>query len=262
MADGRKEGPDSIFSTGRITALCSRTDGFRAADGRTGSDGLVILRDVPGFDFGMDFYNPDGSGGMMCGNGGRCIVAFASFLGITPSDGKTYRFLAPDGPHTGIILSSDAGRMIVRISMRDARGAREVLGGWFIDTGTRHFVRFVDDVETVDVEAEGPVYRHAAEFAPAGANVNFVSPGGTDGSIKVRTFEKGVEAETLACGTGMIASAIVSYLRGSDAVEDGAYIHTRIQARAARLEVDFTASSDPDSPARDIFLTGPADLIR
>ena len=97
--------------------------------------------------------------------------------------------------------------------MKDVDGVTPVLGGYFLDTGTRHFVKFVPDVEAVDIASEGPALRHAPEFAPAGANVNFVQllPGG---GIKVRTFEKGVEGETLACGTGITASALASAFAG------------------------------------------------
>lgn len=198
-----------------ISALCDRGSGFRAADGRVGADGLMILGQEPGFDFRMEFYNPDGSSGMMCGNGGRCIVAFADFLGLVPSEGKIFRFIAADGVHTGEILSRDGGLWEVRLGMIDCLEYGPALDGWFLNTGTRHFVKFLDcgeALESLDIDAEGPRYRHDPAFAPVGANANFVSvlP---DGRLKVRTFEKGVEAETLACGTGLTACALASWLR-------------------------------------------------
>ena len=194
-----------------IGRICDRRGGFRAADGRTGADGLMILTaaEPARADFRMEYYNSDGSGGMMCGNGGRCIVAFADFLGLKPSDGNSFVFEAPDGLHTGEIISRQNRRCTVRLKMIDAFGLRRVLGGWFLNTGTRHFVLFKEDADKVDVASEGSRLRHDAEFAPEGANVNFVSRM-PDGALKIRTFEKGVEAETLACGTGITAAAIAA----------------------------------------------------
>ncbi len=175
------------------------------------ADGLMILGADAEADFSMEFYNPDGTGGMMCGNGGRCIVAFADSLGIRPADGKLYRFRAPDGPHEAEILSRSDGRLTVRLKMIDVHEFYPVLDGWFVNTGTRHFVKFVPDADAVDVESEGRRLRWDEAFAPIGANVNFVSFD-PDGTLRVRTFEKGVEGETLACGTGITASALAAYL--------------------------------------------------
>ena len=175
------------------------------------ADGLMILGADAEADFSMEFYNPDGTGGMMCGNGGRCIVAFADSLGIRPADGKLYRFRAPDGPHEAEILSRSDGRLTVRLKMIDVHEFYPVLDGWFVNTGTRHFVKFVPDSDAVDVDSEGRRLRWNEAFAPIGANVNFVSLD-PDGALRVRTFEKGVEGETLACGTGITASALAAYL--------------------------------------------------
>lgn len=220
------------------------------------TDGLMILGEASGYDFGMEFYNPDGSGGMMCGNGGRCITAFADMLGIRPSKDGSFYFLAPDGPHTAVIINHDSERdWTVRLGMKDVSESRDVLGGTFLDTGTRHFVKFVQDVEDVDVAAEGKELRWREEFAPQGTNVNFVSP---DGSVlNVRTFEKGVEGETLACGTGITASAIAAHMKGiapASAGTDGRLTY-RIRARIDNLSVDFM----PDHSS--VFLTGPATLL-
>ena len=252
-----------------IGRICDRRSGFRAADGRTGADGLMILTaaEPARADFRMEYYNSDGSGGMMCGNGGRCIVAFADFLGLKPSDGNSFVFEAPDGLHTGEIISRQNRRCTVRLKMIDAFGLRRVLGGWFLNTGTRHFVTFVEDVEKVDVEAEGPRLRHAPEFAPEGANVNFVSPAG-DGSLKIRTFEKGVEAETLACGTGITAAAIAAWYEGVPPTHNGkARAEYLLHARTDELSVDFIPSCRPDAAlpqataATEVYLTGPAERI-
>lgn len=285
-----------------ISALCDRGSGFRAADGRVGADGLMILGQEPGFDFRMEFYNPDGSSGMMCGNGGRCIVAFADFLGLVPSEGKIFRFIAADGVHTGEILSRDGGLWEVRLGMIDCLEYGPALDGWFLNTGTRHFVKFLDcgeALESLDIDAEGPRYRHDPAFAPVGANANFVSVL-SDGRLKVRTFEKGVEAETLACGTGLTACALASWLRVREkgvvaeldslqiAFEKGAdtetltplpraresrdagadlaecscpAVHVDLRARIADLAVEFVPPCRPGAAFSEVFLIGPAELI-
>ena len=209
-----------------------------------------------GIDFGMEFYNPDGSGGMMCGNGGRCIAAFANYLGIPASQGQTYVFQAPDGVHTAEILDHKGPQeWTVKLRMKDVDGIEPVLGGWFLDTGTRHHVRFVENVDAVDIDVDGPRYRHDPAFAPIGANVNFVERRGE--WLHVRTFEKGVEGETLACGTGITASAIAAWhAAGASPLQP---VHTCIQARQDPLSVDFR----PLSPTSftDVYLTGPATLL-
>ena len=219
-----------------------------------GTDGLMILNSPvkDGTDFDMEFYNPDGSGGMMCGNGGRCIAAFADYLGIKPGNGNKFVFTAPDGLHDAKILSHKDKSWEVRLKMCNAEAPQEVLDGWFINTGTRHFVKFVDDVEEVDVENEGKAIRKNWVFRPEGANVNFVQllP---DGSLKVRTFEKGVEGETAACGTGLTASALVAFHAGK--VNASSVL---LHARQNDLKVDFI----PGNSFSEVYLTGPAELLK
>ena len=197
VIDGREGDVSAFREVATIEALCKEYK----------TDGLMILGSGSAeVDFTMEFYNPDGSGGMMCGNGGRCIVAFADHLGIRPASGDVFLFRAPDGLHTGEILARpEAGHWTVRIKMIDVQGITAMLDGFFLNTGTRHFVKFVDDVEQVDIDTEGKALRWDPVFAPIGTNVNFVhiAPDG----LHVRTFEKGVEGETLACGTGLTASA-------------------------------------------------------
>ena len=198
---------------------------------------------------------------MMCGNGGRCIAAFADSLGIRPRDGgDTLVFEAPDGLHTARILSRVGNLASVCLGMKDVDDYRLVLGGWFLDTGTRHFVLFGDDVDTLDVETLGAFYRRHEAFAPAGVNADFVQrlP---DGSLKVRTFEKGVEAETLACGTGIVASAIASVLDGSGSA--GASYSIPVHARRDALQVGFDVGTDASGRLRftSVLLTGPAEHI-
>ena len=304
VLDGRKEDVSEFRTPERIAALCDRKSGFAAADGRIGADGLMILNGGDAeYDFRMEYYNSDGSGGMMCGNGGRCIVAFADELGLVPRSGGVFRFLAADGPHTGEILRQaqddsarfPGGRKTVRLRMIDVKVFHPALDGWFVDTGTRHFVRFVPDAEAVDVETEGRRARWDPVFAPVGANANFVSVD-PDGTLRVRTFEKGVEGETLACGTGITAAAIATYLNSTTpshgsadaalraggpsfagheksarqilghpgsttpAHASAAGVTYNIQARIDRLAVEFRPV--PDGGFTDVYLIGPAEEIR
>ncbi|MBR4823085.1 MAG: hypothetical protein IKZ71_08025 [Bacteroidales bacterium] len=315
VLDGRGVDMSEFRRVERIRELCAefRTDGLMILDDAGAAEGPAGR--VP--DFRMEFYNPDGSGGMMCGNGGRCIVAFADWLGVKASAPDHYVFLAPDGLHSATIVARPTnGRMdgncplracpppdmppqktgvfrgprfqpfgmgpdgdkwsettqetlggagategsevpqgavpaesdqwTVRLGMIDVDGVREMLGGYFLNTGTRHFVKFVEDVDAVDIEKEGKELRWNEAFAPEGTNVNFVQRCGD--YLKVRTFEKGVEGETLACGTGITACAIVSGVM-------------RIQARRGdMLEVDFEQVG-PES-FRNIHLTGPAEFCK
>ena len=306
VIDSREGDVSQYREVARIEALCKefKTDGLmilgREMPGQAGHDGeaqagscVMADSDRPSVDFTMEFYNPDGSGGMMCGNGGRCIVAFADYLGIKPSchpelaEGS-YLFRAPDGLHTGEILQRpEDGLWEVRIKMIDVHGVTPMLGGLFLNTGTRHFVKFVDDVEQVDIDKEGKALRWDPAFAPLGTNVNFVhvAPDG----LHVRTFEKGVEGETIACGTGLTASAIAAYeisrLRPSGSARNDKntfgtesptkpmsntpVISTkakgrveksyRLRARQDWLSVDFTAGAD--QTFTDVYLTGPARLV-
>ena len=241
VLDGREGGVDAYRQPEKILALCKEHH----------TDGLMILGQAPGYDFTMEFFNPDGSGGMMCGNGGRCIVAFADYLGLKPASG-VWNFLAPDGPHTAEILQKEDGKWTVKLKMIDVNGVKPVLDGYFLNTGTRHFVKFVPSVEGLDMEKDGPEYRWADAFQPEGANANFVEVR-ADG-LHVRTFEKGVEAETLACGTGLTASAIAAYTAGVTGNL------CRLQCRRGDwLEVSFRAQGEHFT---EVYLTGPAELVK
>ena len=227
------------------------------------TDGLMILDTADGYDFAMEFYNPDGSGGMMCGNGGRCIVAFADYLGLKPAapDG-TWHFLAPDGPHTAQILTTSETKAdlpqknwTVRLKMIDVQGVSPMKDGYFLNTGTRHFVKFVQDIEGIDMEKDGPEIRWDDAFQPEGTNANFVQV--TPSGLLVRTFEKGVEAETLACGTGITASAIAACYSGVPSPEGAQNYHLQCR-RGDWLQVAFQKQGDRYT---DVYLTGPAELV-
>ena len=239
----------------QVAKLCDRRYGI-------GADGLMLLESSEDYDFRMVYYNSDGSGGMMCGNGGRCIVAFAADRGL-----KHFDFDAADGFHTAQILEDRSGVKIVRLKMKDVHGYEQYESltgvnvqsdGYFLDTGTRHYVRFVSGLEEYDIVAEGRDIRYnAEELQPVGANVNFVEP--YDGGVKVRTYEKGVEDETFACGTGIVASCLASYVHGlkPTAICQDGRVRYDVRAKRDGLSVDFI----PDQLAKDVWLTGPATYV-
>ena len=242
------------LSAAQIAAVCDRRYGV-------GADGLMLLESSDTYDFRMNYYNSDGSGGMMCGNGGRCMVAFAADMGITH-----YDFDAADGFHTAQILKDENGVKTVRLKMKDVseirrydrlEGPSSPSKGCFLDTGTRHYVRFVEALKEYDIVGEGRDIRYnAVELQPIGANVNYVEP--CEGFIKVRTYEKGVEDETFACGTGIVASCVASYCEGvSPSTREGERVKFDVMAKRDRLAVDFI----PAEIAEDVWLTGPAAFV-
>ena len=250
---------DGCELTYRIEDLCDRRYGV-------GADGLMLLDTAPeGYDFKMTYFNSDGSGGMMCGNGGRCIVAFAADCGI-----ENFKFIAADGPHSAQILSADAKSKVVRLKMKDVAeySAYDVLTGssvpskgLFLDTGTRHYVRFVEKLNDYDIVREGRDIRwNAQELMPIGANVNYVEP--VNGVVNVRTYEKGVEDETFACGTGIVASCVASYIIGVEPSKkyDGGRVRYDVKAKRDALAVDFIPS-DQNCVAKDVWLTGPSAYV-
>ena len=245
------------LNTAQIAALCDRRYGI-------GADGLMLLESSSEYDFRMVYYNSDGSGGMMCGNGGRCMVAFAADRGITHFD-----FDAADGFHTAEILSVEGPCKTVRLKMKDVQeymqydnltGPAAASDGYFLDTGTRHYVRFVTDLESYDIVNEGRDIRYnAVELQPVGANVNYVEP--FEAGVKVRTYEKGVEDETFACGTGIVASCVASCIKGitpSEKYEDGR-VRYDVKAKRDALSVDFIPNEN--MAAQDVWLTGPATYV-
>ncbi len=239
-----------------IQHLCNRHTGF-------GADGVMLLENSSAHAFRMVFFNPDGSGGMMCGNGGRCIVAFAADLGLVKA-GEFISFEAPDGLHEAEIIADEHNCKTVRLKMKDVSGIRVLPedGECFLDTGTRHLVKFVEGLGDYPVLQEGRRLRRDPRFAPVGTNVNFVESeslpqGGT--ALHIRTFEKGVEDETLACGTGIVASALAAFHQGYPCRPGSGYV---VKAAIADLRVDFKASGrDGTFKASDVWLTGPAVFV-
>ena len=217
-----------------IARLCDRHFGI-------GADGLMTLAAsaVSGCDCSMRYYNADGSPGEMCGNGGRCFALFAHHLGI---GGDIKRFDSTDGIHEARMLRIDGLRSTVELGMIDVERIDRGDGYWFLDTGVPHYVEFTDDLEAVDVIGRGRRIRYDKRFAK-GTNVNFVKVVGP-GHIAVRTYERGVEDETLACGTGSTAAALVTHLAAQPSVTA-----FRIDVRGGRLASPSTSRNPASTPA-------------
>jgi diaminopimelate epimerase len=222
----------------KIEQLCDRHFGI-------GGDGLILIEHNNGYDFEMVYYNADGYLGSMCGNGGRCAVAFAHYLDLTSA---TCTFLAADGPHQAEILRPDW----VRLQIRDITEIEVGSDFYFLDTGSPHYVRFVEKIEGLDVVAEGRKVRYNDRFKEKGTNVNFVEP--IDGGIKIATYERGVENETLACGTGITAAAIASYHHFKGQLKPP----VAVEAKGGQLSVEFEVNKDQFTK---VWLSGPAEQV-
>src|SRR5450755_3669259 len=238
LVDNRNNAYSKI-SAEEIKRICDRRFGI-------GADGLMLLNQKEGFDFEMRYFNADGKQGSMCGNGGRCIVRFAYDLGIHK---ESYHFLASDGEHEAEI---ETGSNIVNLKMKDVPGYKEEDGHYIVDTGSPHYIKFVEDVMDLDVVKEGTEIRYSEPFAKEGINVNFVQNKGED-QIIVRTYERGVEDETFSCGTGVTASALVCHHN-----ETG-YNDVTVLTKGGKLTVEFDRAND-DSYS-NIFLCGPAEKV-
>lgn len=202
-----------------IRQLCDRHLGI-------GADGLMLLKKSANTDFKMIYYNSDGLEGTMCGNGGRCITHFAYNHGLC---GTQITFSAIDGLHKAEILDDN----LVRLKMMDTiSNFHDYPDGVFVDTGSPHFVMNVENIESIDVFNEGRKIRLQDRFNPGGVNVNFIQP--DNGLIHIATYERGVENETLACGTGSVAAALV-YARNSGSKKQ----EIELQAKGGRLKVSF-----------------------
>jgi diaminopimelate epimerase len=220
MADNRN-GDWSALSLEQRALICHRRFGV-------GADGLILLENDFEFDFRMVYYNSDGRQSSMCGNGGRCIAAFANKLGII-NDKTT--FVAIDGVHEAVMEGD-----VVRLKMMDVPNPSPYFRGYFINTGSPHYVEMVEDVEAVSLIARAREIRYNSDFAFEGVNVNFfeITPSGL---LKVRTYERGVEDETFACGTGVTAVAIAasSLIAGTTKFD--------LQAKGGLLRVSFDQHS-------------------
>jgi diaminopimelate epimerase len=241
MIDNRSQ--KVIFNSPEtVSWLCHRRFGI-------GADGLILLEDSGSFDFLMKYYNSDGKEGSMCGNGGRCIVAFARFLGIISE--KT-TFEAIDGIHEAVLTDQSTETPVISLKMNDVTNVLVQNEVYVLDTGSPHYVTFCENADTIDVLAEGKKIRYNDTYKVSGINVNFVSE--KNAVFSIRTYERGVEDETYSCGTGTVAAAIAVDLAGKTK-KAGPII---FKAKGGLLEVSFQKKGNQFT---EIRLTGPAEQV-
>lgn len=231
-----------VFTKSQIEHICDRKFGV-------GADGLMLIENHPRHNFKLEYYNSDGSQSL-CGNGSRAAVHFASKLGIV--NGKS-TFEAYDGPHDAALTGE-----IVSIKMNEVKEVKTFGDDFFINTGSPHYIRFVKDLKNYPVFEEGRKIRYSDDFKPGGTNVNFLEilPNNV---LFVRTYERGVEDETLSCGTGVTAAALAASLKGLTSP-------VSIKALGGDLSVEFkTPQSSTDNghsvTFEEIFLVGPAKMV-
>lgn len=217
--------------------LCDRRFGI-------GADGLILLENTSDFDFKMIYFNADGRESTMCGNGGRSIVHFANFLGIINQ--KT-RFLAIDGAHEATIENQQ-----VALKMCDVLKVNHIDSVVVLNTGSPHYVTFLKDIDKLNVADEGAKIRYSPNYIEEGINVNFVEQVDTE-LFAIRTYERGVEGETLSCGTGATAAAIALY-----ATHRTNSRRIKLLTKGGHLEVKF---ENTNGNFTDIWLTGPAQKV-
>ena len=234
MIDDREKEFD-LTDNDLIAALCERRMGI-------GADGLILLREHGTLDFEMIYFNADGKESSMCGNGGRCIIAFAQMLEMT---GNETTFMAIDGEHKGRLM--DDG---IYLQMQDVKKIEGVGDGLVLNTGSPHYIEMVDELDYIDVDKQGRKIRNSAPFKKDGINVNFV----LDASgLQVRTYERGVEAETLSCGTGVVATAIAMHY--ANCIEETL---VNVKTKGGELTVSF---EEFNGGYRNIWLSGEASMV-
>lgn len=221
-----------------IEKLCDRRFGI-------GADGLILLENDSQTDFKMVYYNSDGNQSSMCGNGGRCLVAFAKYLQVI--DNKT-TFIATDGLHHATILDNG----IVSLQMKDVTDVTIEKEYTFVNTGSPHHVQLVEDLENYDVKNNGSQLRYSSLYGKEGSNINFVNQL-SDNNFALRTYERGVEDETLSCGTGATATAIAMHAIGKTNAKE---IDLNVQGGKLKVTFDKTVNG-----YENVFLIGPATFV-
>jgi diaminopimelate epimerase len=227
-----------VLNSDQIKWLCDRRFGI-------GADGLMLLELELGVDFKMVYYNSDGNESSMCGNGGRCITAFAKQLGIIQEHCK---FLAIDGMHEAKINDES-----ISLKMQDVRQIERGDDYFYLNTGSPHYVKIVNHIEELDVLQEGKKIRYNARFTQDGTNVNFIEK--NEDVLFVRTYERGVENETLSCGTGVTAAALVAAIKGMSTHKNNCAIKTL----GGNLNVKFEKVLE--NTFYNIWLEGPASFV-
>ena len=232
------------FSTETIKALCTRRTGI-------GADGLILIEASQSADFTMKYYNSDGLLGSMCGNGGRCAAYFAYNSGVPTQKPNEYLFEANGNYYHAWIV----GKEQVKLQMNPSHDFKENLQVegllcYFLNTGSPHVVTYVDDVNIINVYEKGDAIRHRTDIFNGGTNVNFVQQTSANELI-IRTFERGVEDETLACGTGAVASALISHMLGKT---NSTSLNVTVRS-GDTLQISFTSDME------NIYLSGPTKII-
>jgi len=228
------------LTAAEIQKLCDRKFGI-------GADGLILIEKSEQANFYVNYYNSDGSQSL-CGNGSRAAVHFAAKLGLVKQQTV---FDAYDGLHEAVLLNDD----VVDLQMRDVNHIVKRDSGWFIHTGSPHVIEWVNRAEDVDVYTKGKNIRYADEFAPAGTNVNFVEKQHNN-TLFVRTYERGVENETLSCGTGVTAAGLAAALEGYTSP-------VQIETKGGNLSVSFKKESNEANHTtfKNVHLIGPAKVV-
>ena len=222
----------------QIEFMCDRHFGI-------GADGVMLLNNKEGYDFEMKYFNANGAEGSMCGNGGRCMVRFAHRMGIHK---PKYHFIAADGEHKADIDIHD----VVRLKMKDVNFVEVHSNHFILNTGSPHYVKPIRNVAEMDVKTSGKMIRYSKDFEKEGINVNFIETLDRD-RIYVRTYERGVEDETLSCGTGVTASALVC------AHNDNGFNRVEVKTPGGNLSVEYDKIDENNF--ENIYLIGPADFV-
>jgi diaminopimelate epimerase len=237
ILDNRDEAYHSLMNE-HVSFLCNRRFGI-------GADGLMMLNKHTDYDFEMKYYNADGSESSMCGNGGRCLVKFANDLGIIRT---TYSFLAIDGKHEASVNMDG----MVSLKMNDVYDVKFEGRYYVLNTGSPHYVEMADNVMKMDVFKKGQEVRFNKEFSKEGINVNFVQQLEDVDKIIVRTYERGVEAETFSCGTGVTAAALVCHHN------DNGFNRVEVETLGGHLSVEYDKIGDS---FKNIWLNGAAEKV-
>jgi diaminopimelate epimerase len=257
LLDQREQQWITRTDTPLVAQLCDRRFGI-------GADGLILLQNHPEYDFEMVYFNSDGRESTMCGNGGRCIAAFAQHLGVTAGHCS---FMAIDGVHEANITPKNLEESWVELKMIPVENVEKLPDAYVLNTGSPHYVRFVEALENLDMVAEGRAIRYGERWKKEGINVNFAAANAKpeyqnnsrekglapNAHLAIRTYERGVEDETYACGTGVTAVAIASSLEAGAPAGD---IEVAVQAKGGNLAVRFHANGD--GTFSNIWLCGPA----
>ena len=221
-----------------IAFLCDRKFGI-------GADGLILLQEMDGYNFEMVYFNSDGSESTMCGNGGRCLIQFAHDIELI---GNHCTFWAIDGPHEGEILNNG----MVSLKMKDVTHIENSENAFVLNTGSPHFVCFMNEVSKMNVVQEAQKVRYSDRFTKEGINVNFVEKKSHQ-EIFVRTYERGVEDETLSCGTGVVASSLALAHKSGMAINS-----VLVDTLGGKLQVRFQQAGNG---YHSIYLEGPAQRV-